>query len=599
MKAGARASAGITPDHAEKMPLAKLLLASLAIAALSIVAARPQAPHLQGEFLATKGEAGRYGGKLVVAMRSEPKTLNPVTAVDGPSRDVIRRMMADLISVNRQSHLTEPGLAKSWTVSPDGRRYTLQLRRGLRFSDGLPFDAGDVLFTFQVHLDEKVHSPQRDLLIVGGKPLAVQQIDSHTVRFELAEPYAAAERLFDGVAILPRHLLQKAHQEGKLAAAWDLTTPPQRIAGLGPFRLKEYVPGERLVLERNPHYWKVDRAGNRLPYLDEIFFLFVGSEDVQAIRFLAGETDVISRLSAKNFSVLAKEQRARGYRLDDLGPGLEYNFLFFNLNDLDPKGPAQIARKQAWFRQVSFRQAISAAIDREGIVRLVYRGRATPLWAHVTPANRLWINRAIPQPGRSLARARELLASGGFSWKSDGTLVDRTGETVGFSIVTNAGNAERVQMATIIQDDLKQLGMQVHLVSLEFRALLDRLMNTRDYEAAVLALGSVDVDPTAEMNVWLRGGSTHLWNLGQRNPAAAWEAEIDRLMRQQLTELNYAERKRLYDRVQQLVAENLPLVCLVSPNILVGAKKGLGNFRPAILDHYTLWNIEELFWTNR
>ena len=599
MKAGARASAGITPDHAEKMPLAKLLLASLVTAALSPVAARSQAPHPQGELLETNSEAGHYGGKLVIALRAEPKTLNPVIAVDGPSRDVIRRMMADLIFINRQSHLTEPGLAKSWTVSPDGRRYTLQLRRGLCFSDGLPFDADDVLFTFQVHLDDKVHSPQRDLLVVGGKPLAVQKIDSHTVRFELAEPYAAAERLFDSIAVLPRHLLQKAHQEGKLAAAWDLTTPPRQIAGLGPFRLKEYVPGERLVLERNPHYWKVDRAGNRLPYLDEIFFLFVGSEDVQAIRFLAGETDVISRLSAKNFSALAKEQRARGYRLDDLGPGLEYNFLFFNLNDLGPKGPAQIARKQAWFRQVSFRQAISAAIDREGIVRLVYRGRAAPLWAHVTPANRLWVNPAVPHPGRSLARARELLAAGGFAWKSDGTLIDGSGEAVEFSVVTSAGNADRVQMATIIQDDLKQLGMQVHLVSLEFRALVDRLMNTHEYEAAVLGLVSGDVDPTAEMNVWLRSGTTHLWNLGQRDPAAAWEIEIDRLMRQQLGEINHAERKRLYDGVQRLVAENLPLVCLVSPNILVGAKKGLGNFRPAIMDHYTLWNSEELFWTSR
>ena len=304
-------------------------------------------------------------------------------------------------------------------------------------------------------------------------------------------------------------------------------------------------------------------------------------------------------MSAKNFSALAKEQRARGYRLDDLGPGLEYNFLFFNLNDLGPKGPAQIARKQAWFRQVSFRQAISAAIDREGIVRLVYRGRAAPLWAHVTPANRLWVNPAVPHPGRSLARARELLAAGGFAWKSDGTLIDGAGEAVEFSVVTSAGNADRVQMATIIQDDLKQLGMQVHLVSLEFRALVDRLMNTHEYEAAVLGLVSGDVDPTAEMNVWLRSGTTHLWNLGQRNPAAAWEIEIDRLMRQQLGEINHAERKRLYDGVQRLVAENLPLVCLVSPNILVGAKKGLGNFRPAIMDHYTLWNSEELFWTSR
>ena len=361
------------------------------------------------ELLRTDNEVGRYGGRLVVALRAEPKTLNPATAVDNPSRTVIRRMMADLIHINRYSQRTEPALAKSWTASRDGRRYALQLRRGLRFSDGHPFNADDVLFTFQVYLDEQVRSPNRDLLIVGGKPIAVRKIDSQTVRFELAQPYAAAERLFDSIAILPRHLLENAYQEGKLAQAWNIATPPAQIAGLGPFRLKEYVPGQRIVLERNPYYWKADGDGNRLPYLDEITFLLVPSQDAQVIRFQAGETDVISRLSAENFSVLAKEQQARGYRLYDLGPGLNYNFLFFNLNNLASKQLPEIARKQTWFRELNFRKAISAAIDRAGIVRLTYQGRATPLWGHVTPGNKLWVNSALPQPPQSLARARQFL----------------------------------------------------------------------------------------------------------------------------------------------------------------------------------------------
>ncbi len=551
------------------------------------------------ELLTTDKEVGRYGGRLVVALRAEPKTLNPVTAVDNPSRTVIRRMMADLIHINRYSQRTEPALAKSWTASRDGRCYTLQLRRGLRFSDGHPFDADDVLFTFQVYLDEQVHSPNRDLLIVGGKPIAVRKIDSQTVRFELAQPYAAAERLFDSIAILPRHLLEKAYQEGKLAQAWNLSTPPGQIAGLGPFRLKQYVPGEHIVLERNPHYWKTDREGSRLPYLDEITFLLVPSQDAQVIRFQAGETDVISRLSAENFSVLAKEQQTRGYRLYDLGPGLNYNFLFFNLNNLASKQLPEIARKQTWFRELNFRKAISAAIDRAGIIRLTYQGRATPLWGHVTPGNKLWVNSALPQPPQSLARARQFLEAAGFSWNDEGTLIDSEGKTVEFSIITSAGNAQRLQIATILQEDLRQLGMRVHVVALEFRALLDRLFQTHNYEACVLALGSGDADPNPEMNVWLSSGNTHLWKLGQSQPSTPWEAEIDRLLQQQLTTLKYEERKRLYDRVQQLVAENLPLIFLASPNILVGAKEGLGNFRPANLDHYTLWNVEELFWPKK
>ena len=551
------------------------------------------------ELLLNNAEIGRYGGQLVVSLRSEPKTLNPVTMTDNPSKEVIWRMMADLVHINRFTQQTEPALAKSWKVSPDGLRYTLKLRRGLRFSDGHPLDADDVLFSFQLYLDEKVHAPQRDLLIVGGKPIVVRKLDSETLVFELAQPYGVGDRLFDGFAILPRHLLQKAYSEGTLAQAWSLTTPPGQIAGLGPFRLKQYVPGQRLVLERNPYYWKADRKGNRLPYLDELVFLIVPSEDAQVIRFQAGDTDAISRLNAENYAVLERQQQARGYTMSDIGPGLEYNFLFFNLNDLTARSLPQIARKQAWFRQLNFRQAVSAAIDREGIVRLVYQGRAEALWGQVSPGNKLWANQALPRPPRSLDRARELLRAAGFSWKADGTLVDAGGEAVEFSIASSASNAERTKMAAIIQDDLKQLGMSVHVVPLEFRALLARVLDSRDYEVCVLGLASGDGDPNGDMNVWLSSGPQHLWNPGQAQPATPWEAEIDRLMQGQLTARKYSERKRLYDRVQQIIAENQPMIFLVSPHLLVGAKNGLGNFRPAVLDHYTLWNVEELFWRGK
>jgi len=543
----------------------------------------------------TNNPPGHSGGRIVLALRSEPKTLNPVVAGDAASQEVIRCVTADLIDINRKTQKTEPALAKSWTVSRDGKQYTLHLREGVRFSDGQPLTADDVVFSFEMYLDEKIDSPQRDLLIVGGKPITVEKIDSDTVRFTLAQPYAAADRLFDGFAILPRHLLESAYRSGNFSQAWNISMAPSGFAGLGPFRLKEYVPGERLVLERNPYYWKQDRGGNRLPYLNEIVFLFVSSEDAQAIRFQAGDTDILDRFSAENFAVLAKQQANRHYHLDDLGPGLEYNFLFFNLNDPGPKSASDILWKQAWFQDVRFRQAVSAAIDREAIVRLVYNGRATPLWTQVTPGNKLWIDPSIPHPPKSLARARDLLKAAGFSWKGDGTLVDSKGSPVEFSILTSSSNAQRVKIATLIQDDLSHLGMNVHVVSLEFHAMVDRLLNSHDYEAAIMGLASGDADPTAEMNVWMSNGDTHLWHPNETKPATPWEAEIDRLMQQQLVTLDYAKRKRLYDRVQEIVAENLPVICLVSPNILVGASDRIGNFQPAILDPYTLWNIDELY----
>ena len=535
----------------------------------------------------------------MINQRAEPKTLNPVAVVDSVSREIIQFTIADLIHINRETQRTEPALAKAWTVSRDGRRYVLTLRRGLSFSDGHPFDADDVLFSFQVYLDEKVRSPQRDLLVVGGQPLGVRKLDQYTVQFDLAESYAAAERLFDNVAILPKHLLEKMYADGRLAEAWGLGTAAAQMAGLGAFRFKEYVPGERIVLERNPYYWKMDRAGKRLPYLDRLVLTLVTSEDAQAMRFQSGESDIASRLSAENFSVLSRARETRPYQLLDLGPGLDYSFLFFNLNDLDPAAQVERARRQTWFRDLTFRKAISSAIDRGAIVRIAYRGRATPLWGHVPPGNKLWVDKSIAQPERSLERARSLLASAGFSWKPDGTLVDRRSNAVEFSLITSAGNTERAAMTTIIQDDLKQLGIAVHVATLELRALIDRLLTTRDYDACVLGLGAGDANPNAEMNVWLSSGGTHLWHPAQARPATAWEAEIDTLMRRQVVTLDSAARKQLYDRVQELVAENLPMIFLASPNVLVGANRSLGNFRPALLDHHTLWNVEELFWREK
>jgi peptide/nickel transport system substrate-binding protein len=568
----------------------------LACRFVCFAAVAPQPAQRGEELQVTDNQVGEYGGTLVVAQRSEPKTLNPVTAADAPSREVIGRLTADLIHINRASQQTEPALAKSWTLSKDGRVFTIKLRHGLRFSDGQSFDADEVIFSFQLYLDEKINSPQRDLLVVGGKPIEVQKIDQYTVRFTLAQPYAAAERIFDSLAMMPRHLLQNSSQQGKFAQAWTLTTPPAEIAGMGPFREKAYVPGQKIVLERNPYYWKADRSKNRLPYLDELVFLFVGNEDAQVIRFQAGETDIISRMSAENYALLSKEAASRGTELFDLGPSLEYNFLVFNLNDLQSKNLPSIAAKQAWFQDLKFRQAISAAVDRDAIIRLVYAGRGAPLWGNVSPSNKFWVDQTLPHPPRSLDKARELLKSAGFSWRDD-ALLDPRGQPVEFSIIASSSNTQRTKMAAIIQDDLSKLGMNVHVVPLEFRDVINRVFQTYDYEVSIMGLGGGDADPNPEMNVWLSSGGTHLWHLGEAKPASDWEAQIDQLMQKQMVTLKYKDRKHLYDQVQEIIAANVPYVFLATPNILVGAKKNLGNFKPAILDPNTLWNVEQLYYS--
>ena len=546
--------------------------------------------------LVLRGPAGRPGGRLVATQRSGPKTLNWVIATDSDSREILTRLMADLIHINRETLQIEPALAKSWTSSADALHWVLQLRQDLRFSDGHPFDADDVVFTFQAILDEKVHSPQRDLLLLDGKPITVRKLGPYSVAFDFPGTYSVPERMFDGVWILPRHKLEAAWKEGKLAEAWSLQTPAAQIAGLGPFRFREYLPGQRITLERNPYYWKRDQAGNQLPYLDEVTFLFAGAEDSQVMRFQAGESDVINRLGGHNFAVLEKDQRQRGYEVRSAGAGLEYSFLVFNLADL-PKGISpQLAAHQSFLRRKAFRQAVSAALDRTAMVRLVYGGRAVPLAVPVPAGNKSWIDTAIPVPGHAPDRARQLLAADGFKWARDGSLLDSDGKPVEFSIIASNNNPERLQMATLIQDDLKQIGIKVNVVPLEFRSLLERVQGTHEFEAALLAFATADADPNPDMPLWLSSGGNHLWNPNQASPATPWEAEIDTLMRRQIVTHDYAARKRMFDRVQEILADYQPMVALVTPHILVGARKDLANFRPAILEPNTLWNIEQLYW---
>ena len=339
----------------------------------------------------------------------------------------------------------------------------------------------------------------------------------------------------------------------------------------------------------------MDTNRNPLPYLDEIVCTFAGSADAEAIQFDAGETDIVSRLSAADFMLLQKDEKRRHFHLYDLGPGLEYTFLFFNENALPTGSAPWMTVAQSWFRQDSFRKAISSSINRSDIVRLAYRNKALPLSTPVTPGNKLWIDNRIPAPEHSLPEARELLAKCGFSWTPGGILEDSKGHEVGFSILVNAANQQHVQMATLIQQDLKSLGIKVRLEQMELRTMLNRIVTTSNYEAAILALADGDADPNSELNVLSSTGSAHFWRLKSGGSVEAWQREVDQLMQEQLSAPTYEIRKRLYDRVQALTWEHVPAIYLVSPHVLVGARDNVGNFRPVTLANYTLWNAEQLF----
>ncbi|MDX2180959.1 MAG: ABC transporter substrate-binding protein [Bryobacteraceae bacterium] len=507
---------------------------------------------------ARRAVADPGSGVLRVAVRADVRSFQPLTALDDPTRTALALCHAGLVRTNGVTLQPEPYLAERVTVSRDGKRISATLRAGLRFSDGAPLTVDDVVFTFAAHLDPKSGSPQRDSLIFGGEPLRVEKRGPRDLEFVLNQPFALGARILDGVAILPRHRLEAAFRDGKLNESWGLGTPLGELAGAGPYRIAEHKAGIGLFYAPNPHYFRP-----KSPQIGALSLLFSAGEDAQVARFAAGEADLVSGFGAGNYGVIEGYAERRGLRLYDLGASLDYSFVLFNLGKPDAAPP------------IAVRRAMARAIDRSAIAKLVYRGLAAPLVGHVTPGRGEWMN-------RNLARAFESAES--------------PPPPKRFTLLVNSGNPAHMQTASIIEADCAKAGIPVAVVALEFRSLVDRVVNRRDFEAAILSLRSGDLDPVADMNVMLSSGQSHLWNPRQATPATAWEAEIDGLMRSVATTLDRPARKKAFDRVQAILAEQVPWIPLVSPHTLFAARRDLGGLRPSLVGHPALWNVEELHW---
>ena len=522
-------------------------------------------------FLAAAGAASA-GGELRMVIRSEPKNLHPLKASDEASELMRYFTSGALIRLNRRTQQFEPWLASQWRLEDGGRRIRFRLRDGVRFSDGTPFTAEDVAYTFRVLLDPATASPSADAFLSGGRP-EVRVLAADQLEVNFPKPIAGIERLFDQLAIL------------------SARSPNGETAVLGPFWLAHYEPGSYLLLRRNPHYFQRDERGVRLPYLDAVRLEILQNRETELLRFRRGQIHLIANLDPELYLRLQAE---RPDWLHNSGPSLEAEQLWFNLAEAAPIEPY----KKAWFRSAYFRQAISHALRRQDYCRIVYRGLATPAAGPVSPADRFWFNRNLQPASFDPGRVRRLLEQAGFKLEG-GKLRDSQGHAVEFSLVTNAGNRNRERLGAMIQQDLAEFGIRLNLVTLDFAALIERITRTFQYEACLLSLANLDLDPNSQMNVWLSSGSHHAWNPNQKAPATTWEAEIDRLMRAQAAALEPSKRKALFDRVQQIVAEQAPVIYLVHKNVLSAVRPELRNVEPAAVPPQLCWNIERLYLVER
>jgi peptide/nickel transport system substrate-binding protein len=499
------------------------------------------------------------------SLKYDPRTFDPAL-VDDQVSEMVRFLTGGvLLRVNRTTQQVEPALADRWAISPDGKLITFHLRDHLKFSDGSTLTSADVVWTLQRVLNPATQAPVAEEFL-EAKSVTVDAPDALTIRVHLPKRVVGIGKVFDEIAIEPAN------------------HPSQGRVTAGAFVVSDYRHGEFVRLARNPNYWRRDSKGVQLPYLSSIKLDILENRDQDELRFIRGQYQLIESIPPENFNVLA--QKAPG-AAHDLGASLNTEQMWFNQS---PAAPIP-AYEKAWFTSKNFRNAVSLALRRSDLARIAYDGHATPANGFVSPANKLWYNRSLPPVREDTSAALTALAQDGFR-KLNGALVDRDGHAVTFSLLTNAGNHAREKMASLIQQDLAAIGIKLNVVTLDFPALIDRLMHTQNYEAALLGLSNVEPDPSSMMNVWLSSSPNHQWSPSEKTPATPWEAEIDRLMNAQAIAATDAERKRSVDRVQQIVAEQQPFIYLVYPNALYAVSPSLSNVQLTVLQPGIVSNID-------
>ncbi len=511
---------------------------------------------------------GQSGAELHFCLHGEPKTFNPILVDDEAAENVRYLTGGVLIRVNRQTQALEPALAESWQVSRDGRKITFHLRKGLYFSDGAPFTSADVAYTMKLLMNPQTHSATGDAFRTGDGTIDVQTPSPEVAFISFPTLVAGLERLFDQVAIL------------------SSTSPKKEMSVLGPYYVSEYVAGSHVLLRRNPNYWKHDAEGHPLPYIETVRLDIQRNRDIELMRFRRGELQLINRLDAEQFDRLQKDSPGVAR---NAGTGLDGEELWFN----QTAASALPDFRKKWFQTTAFRQAVSMTINRADLARVVFDGYATPAYGPVSPSNHFWFNTSLSPPKHDSQAAIQLLNRAGFRLEN-GSLKDTAGNRVEFTVITNSGNTAREKMATMIQQDLSEIGITMKIVTLDFPSLIERITRTFDYDACILGLVNTDLDPNGQMTVWMSSGEDHQWNPNQKKPGTAWEAEIDKLMREQASSPTEKIRKEKFDRVQQIVAEQQPFIYLINKNALSAISPELEGASPVALNPQAFWNIESL-----
>ncbi|MDP3919924.1 MAG: ABC transporter substrate-binding protein [Candidatus Omnitrophota bacterium] len=512
---------------------------------------------------------------LVRAIASDPKSFNDIVAQETSTQEVTGYLFEGLTRLNPITGEVEPWLAEHWEISEDQKTWVFFLKKEVRWFDGTSFTARDVVFTFnRLIYNDDIIAAARDIFTLAGERMTVEAVDDHAVRFQLPSAFAPF-LLALGQPILPAHVLGPAVESGNFSVTWGTDEDPDQIIGTGPFRLASYEPGERVELVRNENYWRKDAGGRSLPHIEKIVLLIIPSPDGRLLKFMEGESDVYD-LTGKDFPLLKPLEKARRFKLYEVGASMHSNFLTFNQASKDK-------HKRAWFQNRNFRRAIAHALDRDALIHIVYQGLGMRQCSPVSPSTPHFYLQTAACYDYDLSLAKSLLSHEGFEDRDgDGILEDAGGNPVEFVLSTNAENTERLQILAMIREDLARLGFKVHFLPMEFNSLVAKLVATGEWDAVLIGLTG-SPDPHFGANVWRSKGTLHFWDRGSAVSGAAWQDRIDQVYDEALATLDTESRRELYNEWQEVAVKELPLIYTVIPEVIYAVRNRLTNVNPSVL----------------
>lgn len=551
------------------------------------------------DYLQSQAPVGRYGGNFVSSTIGEgPKTFNPYTSQDATSSSMSDMMYDGLVTSEAKSGEVIPKLAKSFEISKDGKTYVFHLRRGIKWSDGSPITSDDVYFTWHDIIFAGLgNTATRDSLIIDGKLPKVIKVDKYTVKFVTSKPFAPFLRTLS-VPIAPKHFFEPAVKMGEkyFDSFLGTTTPPKDFVVSGAFKVKEYLAAQRVVFEKNPNYYEINLKNQKLPYLNKVIYLIVGDLNNEILKFEARELDIIS-LQGSNVGRYKAKEAFEDYKIYNLGADTSTMFVTINLNRRkDEKGkPFVNPVKQRWFNDLNFRSAVDYALDRKDMINNVASGVAEPLFT-AESLNSIYLNKKISKGhNQNIKIAKIFLKKSGFYLKK-GVLYDKYGNRVEFDLYTNAGNTEREALGVMVKQDLENLGMKVNFKPIEFNTLVNKMVNTFDWDMVIMGLTGSPLEPHNGQNVWCSNGALHLFNQRKSptNDVLPFEAKLDKIFNDASLKIKYEDRKKLYDEYQMVVYSQKPVIYLYSPLRMIAIRKKFANIFPSALSGVA-YNLDEIY----